>query len=98
MQDEQEYEHAYFARIQGQARELAEEQGVDLHCETVAGHAAQRIVERADSGSFDLIVVGHRGHSSPWHRLAGSTADRVVDHAPCSVLVEHPPVLAPGRA
>jgi nucleotide-binding universal stress UspA family protein len=95
VQDEQEFENSYFARVQGQALELAEEQGVRLHCQTVAGHAARRIVELAESGRFDLIVVGHRGHTEPWHRLAGSTADRVVDQAPCSVLVEHPPAILP---
>jgi len=90
VKEEQEYENTYFERVQGQARELAEEQGVALHCRTVVGHAAQRILECARAGSFDLIVVGHRGHSNPLHRLAGSTADRIVDHAQCCVLVEHP--------
>ena len=93
VQDEDEFENGYFARVQGEARELAEEQGVRLHCPTVAGQAARRIVELAESGRFDLIVVGHRGHIDPWPRLAGSTADRVVDQAPCSVLVEHPPAI-----
>lgn len=91
VQDEQEYENEYFARLQGQARELAEEQGAKLHCRTVAGNAARHILDLANSGRFDLIVVGHRGHTNPWHRVAGSTADRVVDHASCCVLVEHPP-------
>ena len=98
VQDEQEFENSYFARVQGQALELAEEQGVRLQCRTVAGHAARRIVELAESGRFDLIVVGHRGHNEPWHRLAGSTADRVVDRAPCSVLVEHLPATPPRHA
>ena len=98
VQEEQEYENDYFARVQGEARELAEEQGVRLHSRTVAGHAALRIIEMAESGGFDLIVVGHRGHLNPWHRLAGSTADRVVDQAPCSVLVEHPPAAPPQHA
>src|SRR5579864_3926327 len=53
VKEEEEYENTYFARIQGEARELAEEQGVTLHCQTVAGHAAQRILERATSGGFD---------------------------------------------
>ena len=98
VQDEAELANSYFARVQGEALELAEEQNVRLHCRTVAGHAARRIVELAESGQFDLIVVGHRGHNEPWHRLAGSTADRIVDQAPCSVLVEHLPAILPRQA
>jgi universal stress protein family protein len=55
--------------MQPAGAERAEQAGVTLHCQTVAGHAAQRILERATSGGFDLIVLGHRGHSNPWHRL-----------------------------
>jgi nucleotide-binding universal stress UspA family protein len=88
--DEERRENTYFARIQDEAHQLAEEQGVVLHCRVTPGHAASRILEFARTGAFDLIVVGHRGHANPWHRLLGSTADHIVDHAPCSVLVERP--------
>jgi nucleotide-binding universal stress UspA family protein len=98
VQDEQEYENTYFAGVQAKAREIADEYGVTLHCRTVAGHAAQCILERANSGGFDLIVLGHRGHSNPMHRLAGSTADRVVDHASCCVLIGHPAPHATDQA
>ncbi|MBI3978891.1 MAG: universal stress protein [Chloroflexi bacterium] len=91
VQEEVERENAYFAEIHGRARALAEQQGVMLHTRIVAGRAADRMMEMARDGAFDLIVVGHRGHASPWHRLVGSTADRLVDHAPCCVLVERPP-------
>jgi len=88
VQDEEEWENAHFSRIQEEARELAEEHGVVLHTRIVPGRAADRLEQFALAGAFDLIVVGHRGHASPWHRLVGSTADRLVDHAPCCVLVE----------
>jgi nucleotide-binding universal stress UspA family protein len=86
--EEAENENTYFTRIQKMACELAEEQGLLLRCRTVPGRAAEQIMQLARDGGFDLIVVGHRGHASPWHRLVGSTADRLVDHAPCCVLVE----------
>ena len=35
----------------------------------------------------DLLIIGHSGHSGIWGRLLGTMADKVVDHAPCSVLV-----------
>src|SRR5579884_489829 len=90
--EEEQRENSYFAEVQARARRVAEEQGVVFHGRTVAGNAAERLIELARAGGFDLIVVGHRGHSNPWHQLVGGTADRLVDHAPCSVLVDRQPV------
>src|SRR5947208_5592362 len=70
VQDEAELANSYFARVRGEALELAEEQGVRLHCRTVAGQAARRIVELAESGQFDLLRPGRapaRGRA--WARL-----------------------------
>ena len=40
--------------------------------------------------AFISIVVGHRGLSPIKAFLLGSVSDRVVSHAPCSVLVVRP--------
>src|SRR3989304_5213151 len=48
---------------------------------------AQAIARLAAEGSFDLVVIGHSGHSGVWGMFLGSTADKVVRHASCSVLV-----------
>ncbi len=44
----------------------------------------------------DLLVVGATGHSGVWDVFLGSTADKLVAHAPTSVLVVHP--VDAGRA
>lgn len=90
VKDEAESQNTYFAQVQEEARRLAAQQGVALQGRIVPGRASERLLELAKEGAFDLIVVGHRGHASPWHHLLGSTADRVVDQAPCCVLVERP--------
>lgn len=54
-----------------------------------AGHAAQLIVTTAEREQVDLLVLGRSGHSAVWGRFMGSTADKVVRHAPCSVLIAH---------
>lgn len=54
------------------------------------GDPAAEIVAAAQDGGFDLIVVGHRGLSPIKAFLLGSVSDRVVSHAPCSVLVVRP--------
>jgi nucleotide-binding universal stress UspA family protein len=79
--------NAFFEEVMAGARALAAEYGVPLTTEVRAGNAAQQIINLARQGGFDLIVLGAHGHSFLEHFLLGSTTDRVVDHAPCSVLV-----------
>jgi nucleotide-binding universal stress UspA family protein len=69
------------------ARRMAEEKGVELRAEVVAGHAAASIVERVKSLEADLLVVGFMGHSALYERIIGGTTDRLVRLAPCPVLV-----------
>jgi nucleotide-binding universal stress UspA family protein len=66
---------------------MAEEKGVELRAEVVAGHAAASIVERVKSLEADLLVVGFMGHSALYERIIGGTTDRLVRLAPCPVLV-----------
>jgi nucleotide-binding universal stress UspA family protein len=65
--------------------EVAAQQGITIPCETRRGHPAKTIVKFADEGHYDLIVIGHSDHSELWGRLLGDTADRISDHAHCSV-------------
>ncbi|MCB1191504.1 MAG: universal stress protein [Leptospiraceae bacterium] len=51
------------------------------------GYAADKICEIAESGNFDLIIIGNRGLSAVARFLVGSVSDRVIHHAPCSVMV-----------
>jgi nucleotide-binding universal stress UspA family protein len=63
------------------------EAGVEAKTIEAVGHPAESIVDEADRGGFNLIVVGHRGHHGVARFLLGSTALRVVTHAHCDVLV-----------
>ena len=65
--------------------------GIEIGCESRAGHAAKMIVNFAKDGGYDLIVIGHSDHSELWGRLLGDTADRISDHAHCSVLIVKQP-------
>lgn len=51
------------------------------------GAAHDQIVQLARERQADLIVVGMHGHGFLAHALEGSTAERVLHHAPCPVLV-----------
>lgn len=75
---------------QGQARRKAEEYGIStIKTEIQVGHAAQIIVEAAGHEHADLLVLGRSGHSQVWGRFMGSTADKIVRHVSCSVLIAH---------
>jgi len=53
---------------------------------TETGDPSTRIVEAADKGKFDLIVMGTRGRTGRAASLAGSVAESVVRRASCPVL------------
>jgi nucleotide-binding universal stress UspA family protein len=52
------------------------------------GHPAEEIVREAEEGDYDLVIVGGRQHHRLITRfLLGSTTVRVVEHAPCPVII-----------
>ena len=51
------------------------------------GDPADVLVQEAEDGGADLIVVGTRGLNTAERWLMGSVSTKVVHHAPCDVLV-----------
>jgi len=68
-----------FARLRPSHSEIA--------IKIARGHAAEEILKEAETGGYDLIVAGARGRRGLTRFLLGSTSSRVVQYAPCSVLV-----------
>lgn len=71
-------------------RQLTEEKiekEIPVHSEVRIGNACQEICNAASQQNQNLIVVGTHGRSGLMHLFLGSTAERVVRFAPCSVLV-----------
>jgi nucleotide-binding universal stress UspA family protein len=54
---------------------------------TESGDPAREILHCLESDSFDLLVVGSHGRTGIRRALLGSVAEKLVRHAPCSVLV-----------
>ncbi|MBX3183478.1 MAG: universal stress protein [Polyangiaceae bacterium] len=50
------------------------------------GRAIETILEEANAGLYDLVVLGTHGRTGLSHILLGSVAERVVRHATCPVL------------
>jgi nucleotide-binding universal stress UspA family protein len=63
---------------------LKDKQPYEVHL--LSGYSSTEILRLAKEGDFDLIVMGSHGLTGFAHVLFGSTADRVVRKAPCSVL------------
>ena len=79
-------DHRYADVIQ-RARARAKTQRVKIEAHVIAGHAVPGIVGFVEDRRIDLLVVGFMGHSALYNRLIGSTTDRLVELAPCAVLV-----------
>lgn len=70
------------------ARELLQGTGLDIRSRLRVGNPAVEIVREAEDGCYDLLIVGENQEQNLVMRfLLGSTAVRVVEHAPCPVIV-----------
>jgi nucleotide-binding universal stress UspA family protein len=65
------------------------DRGFDVEVLVVRGDPAQVVTELAREHDVDVIVMGTRGHSKIRQWFLGSTAERVVEHAPCPVMTVH---------
>lgn len=86
VEDKRDANHR-FATVIAAAEARARAGRVKLHPRVVVGHAVPTIVELVGREGFDLLVVGFMGHSAIYSRLIGGTTDRLVELAPCAVLV-----------
>jgi nucleotide-binding universal stress UspA family protein len=76
-----------FQAVTAQAEAQAQAMAIKLTAHIVVGHAVKTIAEFVEREGFDLLVVGYMGHSALYNRIIGSTTDRLVELAPCAVLV-----------
>ncbi len=85
--EERDEEEHRFRKVIAHAQSEAAHQGVTLHPHVLAGHPVRDIVSFIESHGVDLLVVGFMGHSALYDRIIGSTAERLVRLAPCTVMV-----------
>jgi len=69
------------------ARKEAQRKGVAVQCQTQKGDPFEEIVAAANRLHADLIIMGHTGRRGTTRVLIGSVTQRVLDYAPCPVLV-----------
>jgi len=71
------------ANIENQLRD----RGINVEAYQSTGCPFHEIVKIAGQLHVDLIIIGSHGRTGLTHLLLGSVAERVVEHAQCSVLV-----------
>lgn len=74
-------------RLQIKARMNAEEAGIPVTLAIANGTSAGALVDYVKKHHINMLVVGDTGHSSIWGALLGTTSEKIVRHAPCSVLI-----------
>jgi nucleotide-binding universal stress UspA family protein len=75
------------ADLERQAGELRKTTGANISAVARVGKPFQEICRAAEGLGADMIVLTTHGHTGLKHVWLGSTAERVVRHAPCPVLV-----------
>lgn len=75
--------------LKARLKALAQDLGTSSKVETFLriGRSWREICDAAKADNTDLIIIATHGYTGLKHALLGSTAERVVRHAPCPVLI-----------
>lgn len=69
------------------AQELLRRHGFSVEIIVEEGNPATEILGQADTGEYDLILIGATGASDVKHEMLGSVSTKIAAQAPCSVIV-----------
>ncbi len=78
---------AHGESILNRAGRLLKEFGANYSTHMLKGHPATTLVDYADEGKFDLVIIGSKGRSGLQKILMGSVSTAVVQQVHCDVLV-----------
>ena len=72
--------------VQEEAAKFADS-GVDVQTKTIEGDPASALVQEAEDGRYDLLVVGNKGMTGASRFFLGSVPNKVSHHVPCALLI-----------
>ncbi len=75
------------AKTIGSAMKCAQHAGASFKCKTAGGHTGSEIVKFAQSGKYDMIVIGARGMGGVREAFLGSTSNYVMHKTKIPVLI-----------
>jgi len=85
--EEKDAADAFLAHLENDLNEYSKKYEFNIPLYAITGNPSKIIVSYAKEQGYDLIVLGNEGHSRLWGVSLGHTADRVSEHAHCSVLI-----------
>ncbi|AIZ56508.1 universal stress protein [Candidatus Methanoplasma termitum] len=71
----------------GYVKEKADAAGVEIEEKLIEGIPPKVILQEAESGGYDLIVMGTLGRTGISKLLMGSVAEKIIQNAKCPVMV-----------
>ncbi len=74
-------------RVLKPIRTFFKKQGLEAECRGQPGKAADTIAKLADSGGFDLLIMGSHGHGTLGNLVMGSVATKVLASSKIPVLL-----------
>ena len=81
------YHHEEADKVLGPVTKYLLRHGIDAKTMAKVGHAGALISNTAESGKFDLVVMGSHGHGSLGNLVLGSVATQVLGHCKVPVLL-----------
>lgn len=78
---------SFYKKLLNEINEFSKRYDAEIIIDTKSGNPAKVIIDYAKKNDFDLIVIGHTGHSKIWGGFLGHIADKVSENAHCSVLI-----------
>ena len=59
----------------------------DVKFKLRSGNTAENIIDEAEKGNYDLIIMGSRGHGTFSRTILGSVSNKVLNHVKVDVLI-----------
>jgi nucleotide-binding universal stress UspA family protein len=85
--EERQEANPIFEAVTRRAAGQAQAEGRKLKVHIVVEHPVSTISGFVEHEGVDLLVVEYMGHALPYNRSIGSMTERLVEQAPCAVLV-----------
>ena len=81
------YQREESERVLGPASQFLLRHGINAKSVAKVGHAGETICKVAESGQYDLVVMGSHGHGLFGNLVMGSVATQVLSHSKVPVLL-----------
>jgi len=81
------YQREEAEKVLGPVTKFLLRHNIDAKTISKVGHAGEIISKTADSGKFDLVVMGSHGHGTLGNLVMGSVATQVLAHCKVPVLL-----------